>query len=309
MHLRIATFLFVSLLLLVLSGCNASSIATQASDEGKPISLVELEAIINIPGPITFEKHLAAKWSINLSGLLNLEHPLALQAGLEDRDEPIELYVYSLSHPSKGIYLVDSGISNGFVSPDKNSDLSFLVRMAMNTDTLKVVKTTNTLVKESPSVVKGVFLTHIHIDHILGVADLPAATAVYTGPGESRLKNATNLFTIGTTDRLLANIKYLNEWQFGPSGIIDIFGDKSVFAIHSPGHSPGSTAYLVRSTQGPQLLIGDATHTRWGWENGVEAGTFSADLPKSAESLRHLLALAQRFPIMKVHPGHQSLTP
>lgn len=307
MYNRISTFLFVSLLFLVLTGCNASSIATQASAKGEHISLAELESIIDVPGPIAFKKHLAARWSINLSGLLNLEHPLALKAGLEDRDEPIELYVYSLTHPVEGTYLVDSGISKRFISPAGNPDLSFLVKMAMGTDTLQVVNTTDALVRQSPSAVNGVFLTHIHIDHILGVADLPAETAVYTGPGESRLNNAGHLFTKGTTDRLLSNIEQLREWQFGPSGIIDIFGDKSVFAIHSPGHSPGSTAYLVRSTDGPQLLIGDTTHTRWGWKNGVEAGTFSADLPKSVESLQRLLTLGQNFPAMVVHPGHQSL--
>ena len=68
-------------------------------------------------------------------------------------------------------------------------------------------------------------------------------------------------------------------------GIIDVFGDGSVWAIHVPGHSPGSTAYLVRTPRGSKLLVGDASHTRWGWENGVEPGTFSLDGPRSAESL------------------------
>ena len=61
------------------------------------------------------------------------------------------------------------------------------------------------------------------------------------------------------------------------------------------------------STEGPQLLLGDATHTRWGWENGVEPGTFSADIPQSAESLAWLVRLAEDIPNITVHPGHQSL--
>ncbi|MFT7131117.1 MAG: N-acyl homoserine lactone hydrolase, partial [Gammaproteobacteria bacterium] len=184
---RIAALLSVSLFVLVLTGCNASSIATKTSTTGQNISLTDLESIINVPGPIEFDKHLAARWSISLSGLLNLEHPLAVQAGIVDRDEPIELYVYSLTHPAYGTYLVDSGISERFMSPDENTDLSFLVKIAMNTGKLQVMKTTRALVKESSSTINGVFLTHIHMDHIMGVADLPTDTAVFTGPGESSL--------------------------------------------------------------------------------------------------------------------------
>jgi N-acyl homoserine lactone hydrolase len=105
----------------------------------------------------------------------------------------------------------------------------------------------------------------------------------------------------------MANVSTLQEWQFGPEGIIDIFGDGSVWALHTPGHTPGATAYLVRSTTGTQLLIGDATHTKWGWENGVEPGTYSLDIPQSVKSLSMLKQLAQDHPAVIVHPGHQSL--
>jgi glyoxylase-like metal-dependent hydrolase (beta-lactamase superfamily II) len=88
--------------------------------------------------------------------------------------------------------------------------------------------------------------------------------------------------------------------------VIDVFGDGSLWAIQSPGHTPGSTAYLARTTKGPQLMIGDATHTRWGWDNGVEPGTYSEDGPLSVVSLQKLLELSASHPAMTVHPGHQN---
>jgi glyoxylase-like metal-dependent hydrolase (beta-lactamase superfamily II) len=103
----------------------------------------------------------------------------------------------------------------------------------------------------------------------------------------------------------------LREWSYKEdpdgrfSGIIDIFGDASVWAIHVPGHSPGSTAYLVRTPSGPKLLVGDASHTRWGWENGVEPGTFSLDGPRSVGSLAVLRELAREFPQLEIYLGHQ----
>jgi len=179
--------------------------------------------------------------------------------------------------------------------------------MAMNTKALVLRQSTRQL-SNSLGGVNGVFLTHIHIDHIMGLTDLSAATPVFIGPGDARLSGALNVFTQGTTDRLLKVQGQLREWQYGQAQVLDVFGDGSFFAIHSPGHTPGLTAYLAMTTQGPQLMIGDATHTRWGWENGVEPGTYSADIPQSAVSLALLADLARRAPEIQVHPGHQSLT-
>ena len=122
-----------------------------------------------------------------------------------------------------------------------------------------------------------------------------------------------NAFSQGTTDRLLENAAPLLEWGYGADAggrfdaVIDVFRDGSVWALHVPGHTPGSTAFVVRTADGPKLLVGDACHTRWGWENGVEPGSFSLDGPKAAESLANLRRLKEEVPLLEVHLGHQSL--
>lgn len=295
-------FLCVALLL----GCSASGVSTEPAGLGQPATLVGMEATIGKPGPITLEKHLAANWSVPLSGLLNLNHPKALAAGLEDRQEPIHIYVYTLRHPKFGTFIVDSGISESFINASDNEDVSFIVSKAMNMSQLEVKLTTAELNRRVAGI-DGVFLTHIHMDHIMGLTDLAPGVPVYIGPGDAAAESALHMATRGTTDRLLANVGVLQEWQFGPDGVIDIFGDGSVWAIHVPGHTPGATAYLVRTTTGSELLIGDATHTSWGWENGVEPGTYSQDGPLSAISLALLKRIAGENPQMRVHPGHQSL--
>jgi hypothetical protein len=55
------------------------------------------------------------------------------------------------------------------------------------------------------------------------------------------------------------------------------------------------------------LLTGDACHTAWGWEHGVEPGTFSDDQQESAVSLDRLRQLAAKHPTMQVRLGHQAL--
>jgi N-acyl homoserine lactone hydrolase len=72
-----------------------------------------------------------------------------------------------------------------------------------------------------------------------------------------------------------------------------------------PGHTQGSTAYLVRSTHGPVLLTGDTSHTRWGWEHGVEPGTATVDGARNRASLLQLKALVARHPRIEVRLGHQ----
>lgn len=290
---------------LALIGCEASSVDTIPAGLGETADRAELLSGPG-PGPVVLAKHIAASWEVPLSGLLNLEHPAALAAGIEDRSEPIEIYVYLLRHPTAGNYIIDSGVSQRFELVGGNPDVSAVVGMAMNLDLLDVKLSTAALAEEAGPI-EGVFLSHIHLDHIMGLTDLPADTAVYIGPGDARAVSPLNALSSGTTDRLLEKQGELREWSYEGSKVLDVFGDGSVFAIHSPGHTPGSTAYLVRATDGPHLILGDATHTRWGWENAVEPGTFSADIPQSAQSLAWLKQLALDIPGIQVHPGHQSL--
>ena len=295
-------------------GCAASSHPTILGDLGTPASSDAMFALIDQPGPIRFEKRLAANWQVQRSGLINLDHPAAQRAELTDGDEPIELYFYVLRHPEFGMYIVDTGVESGFREPDSSPQLSWLVKAAMNMEALDVRETTAEWLAKQSSPLAGVFLTHLHLDHIMGLPDVPKGTPVYAGPGEPVASQFMNAFSQGTTDRFLAGLGPLREWPFVPdsadrfTGVLDVFGDGSLWALHVPGHSHGSTAFLVRTPEGSRLLLGDATHTRWGWRNGVEPGTFSKDQPQSAVSLKTLLDLAKQFPQVEVHPGHQSLS-
>jgi N-acyl homoserine lactone hydrolase len=158
---------------------------------------------------------------------------------------------------------------------------------------------------------RGVFMTHLHPDHITGMADVPAGTPVYTGPGEARDKSWLYAVLQPNTDRALDGKPPIDEWDFQPdaqgrfAGVVDVFGDETVWAISTPGHTAGSTAYLVRSPQGPVLFTGDVSHTRWGWEHDVEPGSLTSDHATNAKSLAQLRALVAAHPGISVRLGHQ----
>jgi glyoxylase-like metal-dependent hydrolase (beta-lactamase superfamily II) len=312
--MRISPFRLVLLSLLIAAtvGCAASHHDVEPSPLGVARSSDAMLAVAGQPGPLGFEKVIAADWAVDREGLINLDHEASRAAGLEPGDEPIQIYFYVLRHPEFGTYLVDSGLESGFRDAEGSSKLSAIVRAGMKTDSLRVRTTTREWLDANREEASGVLLTHIHLDHIMGMPDL-AGVPVYTGPGETGARFITHPFSRGTTDRLLGGSGPLLEWAFQEdadgrfAGVIDVFGDGSLWAIHVPGHTPGSTAFLARTEQGPKLLVGDASHTLWGWEHGVEPGSFSLDQPRSAESLAGLLALTRQLPVLEVHLGHQSM--
>ncbi|MFK7862976.1 MAG: MBL fold metallo-hydrolase, partial [Pseudohongiellaceae bacterium] len=234
--------LSLTVCLTLLVACEASTVDVTDASLGTPSTEAAMVSTLANPGPIVFTKHIAAHWAVPLSGLLNLDHPLSQAAGIEDREESIDIYVYSLVHPEYGTFIVDSGVAESFADSSKNNEASWIVESFMNMSALDVVKSTKELKQELGSI-DGVLLTHIHTDHIMGLPDL-SNTRVYGGPNDAELSAFTHAFTQGTTDRLLRNVNVLEQWQFSDTGIIDIFGDGSLWAIHTPGHTPGATAYL-----------------------------------------------------------------
>ncbi|MEM1231952.1 MAG: MBL fold metallo-hydrolase [Pseudomonadota bacterium] len=308
-YIRLRTLLFTALL--ANSACSLTDHPTSASPLGEPISLAEFDAALAAgPGQLEVRSVPSATWQVPRSGLINLEHPRARAAGLTDTMEPIEISVHVISHPSAGTFLIDSGVAATF-SDGPSEDLSWVVRRAMDLSTLTVRQSTRALLTELGTPVAGVFLTHLHLDHIMGIGDLPPGVPLYTGPGDAAARAFEHAFSRGTNNRLLARGGDIQEWAFGAESddlrAVDVFGDGQLFALSVPGHTPGSTAYLARAVDGLHLYVGDASHTVWGWENGVEPGRFSADIPRSARSLAALKALAARYPTIHVYPGHQSI--
>jgi len=52
--------------------------------------------------------------------------------------------------------------------------------------------------------------------------------------------------------------------------VIDIFGDGSFLAIPTSGHSASHLSYILMTNEGAILLTGDASHTKYGFQNNIE---------------------------------------
>lgn len=297
--------------LLLSSGCQSSSHPTTPADLGTSRPVEQLLRIIDEPGPLTVETVTSAEWEVDREGLVNLNHPKAKEAHLQAGPEPIQVYFHALRHPTKGLFVVDTGVERNYRDAPEDTRVSWLVRQAMDTSTLKVRMPLGDYLAQQPTRLRGVFLTHVHLDHIMGLPDVANRVPVYVGPGETEESHWTHLVIRSTGDAHLEGKHALRELAFRPEpnaqlrSVLDVFGDGSLWAIWVPGHTAGSVAYLARTPSGPVLMTGDACHTRWGWDNEVEPGSFSVDGPLSAESLRQLEQLVKQHPKISVRLGHQ----
>lgn len=298
-------------LALLLQGCALTDHPLSNPALGKTSSSAEMERLIDQPGPIQMETVISADWSVSLAGLLNLDSPAATQAGLKDRDEPIQIYAHLLKHPQRGNFIVDTGLSQKLLDDPGKEGVNWMIQKVMHTERIKLRKSTAEMQQGMGGKLSGVFFTHLHLDHILGMPDIANDVPLYIGATESSETSFKNMFVRGVTNQLLKDKQPLQEWHFQSDpqakfeGIVDVFEDGSVFAISVPGHSPGSTAFLIRTTNGPVLLTGDACITRWGWEHTVEPGDFTADHERNLKNLKSMKELVARHPQIDVRLGHQ----
>ncbi|RYZ59216.1 MAG: MBL fold metallo-hydrolase [Proteobacteria bacterium] len=300
-------------ILILISACKASSLPFHKAEIKQAVTANDLASDSQDPGPIRLQKIVSSDWQIGLAGLLNIEDPKAKAALIEDRSEPIQLYFYVIDHPQFGRFFIDSGVSNLFAVPEDGSmSLANRALAAIaSTAGFTIHSTTGNWIKSNPPLPQAVFLTHMHFDHVLGLSDIPDSVPIFTGQGETDHRAVGNFGLQKIINALIGWDRPIFEIPFVKTAdldIVDWFGDKTFFVISAPGHTRGSLAFLVRSTEGWQLIVGDSSHTRWGWENSVRPGSFTDFGPDNQKTLEQLIALSKELPNVKIHPGHQSAT-
>jgi N-acyl homoserine lactone hydrolase len=309
--------LVASLVIAVMSvaaGCASTSHGAEPSTLGVSRRSADLLAVIDQPGPLEVETVVSTEWAITRAGLVNLDSPKAKAAGLTDTLEPIEVFFHVIRHPRYGTFLIDTGVEKKLRDAPGRAAISGLIASFMGVDKMTFEHPLGDWLAQHPGPISGVFFTHLHLDHVAGAPDLPKRTPLFGGPGETTASSPLFFATQGTIDDALHALPAVAEWNFTPdpdgrfAGVVDVFGDGSFWALWTPGHTPGSTAYVARTKTGPVLYTGDTSHTRWGWENDVEPGSFTADHAKNRESLARLRRLAKEHPRMIVRLGHQWAT-
>ncbi|MEM9453092.1 MAG: MBL fold metallo-hydrolase [Myxococcota bacterium] len=297
--------------LLTAGACRVSSHPTEPY-EPPPAARVPAnwEAVLAAPVEVEVQTVVSARWEAARKGLVNLRHPTAREAKLKNEPVPIVLPVGVIQHPEAGDFIVGTGVDTALAQGARDGAIRGLMRAAIKT--IEPLESLADIVARYELSVQGVLLTHTHFDHVLGLPDLPPETPIYVGPGELRDRRKFNGLQRRTTKQLLDGRDPIREIDLDRSialdpfdAVVDLLGDGSIWGIVCEGHTKGSMAWLVNAAEGPALFVGDTSHTRWGWEHGVEPGKFTGDQKLNAQSLAQLRAFVRRYPQTKVYLGHE----
>ena len=239
---------------------------------------------------------------VPLSGMLN-EKKLPADHGMGEKIW-VEVYVFLFHHQQKGWFMIDTGLDSTF---QKDGNIKGLLAGNYIKDS-KQEKGQNIAaqLKRENKKIEGIYLTHLHGDHTAGLPEIDSSIPKYCSKEEKHihipaLYHSNHL----SKEDTLYHLDWSTSFALAPfNEVIDVFGDQSFFAIHTPGHSSGHTSYLLNTTNGLILLTGDASHTRYGFENGIEPG-WTSNKDQAVESLKALRRFKSQYPDTHVVYGHQ----
>lgn len=293
----------VLILSTLLAGC--------AHEPGRELASIEIKTselswnlIKSESARVQFKTLLTGSVTVPTGGMLNLGDPKT--SDFKEASMSVEVYSHWIRHPTKGDFLVDTGLNKQFLTHPQGSLKGLIASLIIKDSAQEANQDILSQITRYGINPQAVFFTHAHSDHSAGVIDLPKDIPYYLGKNEG----LHNYPFIMHTDHF-EGIDKLLELDFDRASsmttlgrVIDIFGDASLIAISTPGHTEGHVSYLVHSTDGWVLLTGDASHTRWGFENGVIPG-WSEDADLAAKSLNKLIAFCNQNPDVRIVFGHQ----
>ncbi len=138
----------------------------------------------------------------------------------------------------------------------------------------------------TPQKLKAVVLSHGHLDHA-GSIDNFVGTDVPIYLQEKELEIIKNAVASGKkTAYIPDDFKTMNQLNIKTvKGIFDIFGDQTVIAFPTPGHTEGHQSLAVKTSDGKHLILcADAMYTMENMIDAIPPG-LAWDIPRAVDAL------------------------
>jgi len=266
----------------------------------KKTSKLSWVEVFQNPCPISVHTFQTGSVIINLKGTLNPDHPRARD--VEDQEIGVPILAHWIHHHEKGDFLLDVGLDSSYFKDPCGGLEGSSVDEYLQGENENIA---HHLEKRGINI-GMVFLSHLHSDHAAGVRELPKNIPYVTGKGEYKeyqpevhgdfLEGLEELFEIDYSRA--QNMPFL-----GPS--VDLLGDGSLWAFHTPGHTPGHSSFLVNGMDGPVLLAMDVAFIGENLKLGVAPSDYTWNTEVAQETLEKILTFLRLYPQVRVVAGHE----
>jgi N-acyl homoserine lactone hydrolase len=229
-----------------------------------------------------------------------------------DQLVPVPIVAFLLEHPGAGLVLIDTGLHPS-VAVKPVESFGRIWGRAFRSLKMDPKQALPDQLRErglDPRGVSTVLITHLHVDHASGISEFPDATFVVSGSEWAAATKPGSLHGYVTRqfdhafDYRLLDFDGAEANSFsGFARAFDVFGDGSVRAVYTPGHTLGHTSYVVRTRRGEVLVAGDAIYLRRSLDDD-HLPQYVEDEHVFRRSLREIRQYLRETPGALVIPGH-----
>lgn len=258
------------------------------------------EDVFNNPFNIYLTTLKTGTVKINLKGTLNPDFAL----DIHDQEWEVPILFHWLRHQDRGDILLDTGIDASYITDPRGG----LTGASVDEFELDIGENTGFQIEKNRIKPKLIFLSHLHSDHAAGIRDITENISVATGKGEygEYLPEVHGDFLGGL--EVLYEIDFSNAQEMPYLGLcVDLLGDNSLWAVWTPGHTPGHMSFLVNGVGGPVLLTMDAAFIQMNLDRRIAPVDYTWNVNRAQESLDKIVKFLVAYPQVRVGVGHELL--